>query len=391
MRRNRRQFIREGAAIGGVFMSHHALPQLLAWVIDGMVRKANAATAVPWNYINIHCLGGPGRWGFDQWLKVAAADSMVANPHVATAFVNNGQTTYYTVNRGGYQVPHLFQYNVASGSGAARPMADLLTNMAVIRGYTTRADGHSTNHARQTQPLPGGVSLGGLVADTFVRNISAVGVASGGTETGIGFRSGQGKAQTKLQNLSSLARELMAPFDSTNYSLNSGFATRKQLHADALNQAASALLGHAQAKDQTAKVLKANFDGAVALIKKGVGDLDAYWSAAVSRYRTAIFNSTRPQILYPNGIPGITVDLNQTGSLVTSDGSGRFAISCTDSTTRTVASGQSLAQLVQACNITWLAEYFALAEYVLVNELSSSIELPIGFLDGLGSGFGASG
>src|SRR5262249_49593923 len=140
---------------------------------------------------------------------------------------------------------------------------------------------------------------------------------------------------------------------------------------------------YAVARDPAADSLRTNFGGAVALIKNGVGDIDPYWQAAVLRYQTAINNSMQPQVLYPGGMPGITGDIATPSSLVTSDGSGHFTIGATDSTAKTVPFGYAMASLVANATVTYLAEYFALAEYALVQGLTSSIELPIGFVDGL--------
>jgi hypothetical protein len=381
--------------VGGVFLARYAIPQLLAWAVDGLARDAVADpnSGEPWSYVNVHCLGGPNRWGFDQWLKAKASDPIQPNPHVATA-LSGGELTYATFSASGVELPHLFHFDVATGSGGRRPMQDLLKHMAVLRGFSTGADGHSTNHAKQTQPLPGGVSLGGLVADAFARSVAAIGVGVTGMDVGIGYRSGRGLAQTRLQNPSALARELMTPFDGTTYALGEDFKSAKAHSSAALERAGAALLAHARARDPAAEALGTNMQGAISLIKKGVGNLDAYWQEATARYGAAIAGSVRPQTLYPNGIPGLTVDLASPGTWLVGDGTGRCGIACTDSTTRTVPPGYRLADVVANATVTFLPEYFALAEYALVNGLSGSIELPIGFVDGLqlsAATFGANG
>jgi hypothetical protein len=365
---------------GAFFLSRVAVPQLLAWAIGGVTRKAAAGPQATWNYVNVHVAGGPNRWGFDQWLKVQPGDPLLPNPHVATAF-NGGATSYETFTSSGLEIPHLFELDVATGTGGRRPALDLIQRMAVIRGFSTGADGHSTNHARQTQPIPGGISLGGLVADSASKAISAI-VVSNGNDAGIGYHSARGLGQTKLQQLSTLARELMGPFDATSYTLSSDLGAQAQAHKAALDRASDALIGYAVASDPAAASLKSDFAGAVALVKNGVKDIDSYWQAAVARYGAAISGSMQPQVLYPDGMPGITTDL-ATSSPVTSDGTEAFQIGCTDGTARIIPAGFPLASVVANATVSFLAEYFALAEYALVQNLTSSIELPIGFVDGL--------
>src|SRR5581483_7620124 len=146
MSMDRRELLSFGSRL---FLSRFAVPQLLAWTATGLARQAYAQQSSAWNYVNLHCGGGPNRWTFDQVMRIGMSDPMIATPLVSTAF-SGGAPTYQTFNVGGYQVPHLWSLNVARGDGGARPMQDLLANMAILRGWTTGVDGHSTNTARQT-------------------------------------------------------------------------------------------------------------------------------------------------------------------------------------------------------------------------------------------------
>jgi hypothetical protein len=388
---NRRNFLRDG--LNSMFLTQVGLPQLLAWMMNGMISEASAGTLgrPEWIYMNLHFGGGPNRWGFDQWLKASASDSLVPNPHVATAF-SGGSTFYQTFDYKGFQLPWMWNFNLATGAGGQRPMTDLLANLAVIRGYTTGADGHGTNQAKQTQPITGLTSVGGMMADNFASYISAIGVLGAYGVVGSGYHSAKGLSQIRLTQVNSLAAQMMAAFDSTNYTVSAAFTSRKQKQSKNLSSAADALMTFARTRDLNSDVLKTNVHNAVQMIRRGVGDLAGYWSEAVARYTTAINNSCQPNVLYPGGIPGITVDLS--GGPVTADGTLRFGMPGTDGITHQPDSGFNMATLFGSCTITYLAQYLALAEYTIVNGFSSSIELPIGFLDGLnmnGAGFGVGG
>src|SRR5438128_536146 len=105
-----------------LFLTRFAAPQLLAWTATGLARSAFAQQSSGWSYVNIHCMGGPNRWGFDQLLRIKPTDPVLPNPHVATAFVG-GVPTYRTFDAG-YPLPHLWQFNVARPDGTRRPMQD---------------------------------------------------------------------------------------------------------------------------------------------------------------------------------------------------------------------------------------------------------------------------
>jgi hypothetical protein len=66
---------------------------------------------------------------------------------------------------------------------------------------------------------------------------------------------------------------------------------------------------------------------------------------------------------------------------MTSDGSPKWGI--ISDKVHVVDAGVTVASLLANVTITYLADYLALAEYALVKRLTSSIEMPIGFVDGL--------
>lgn len=345
---NRRDFLRAGGAA--------VLTQLTSCIVGGLIRKAvaEAMGLNPRNYVNIHLEGGPNRFTFDHWLQAKPGDpALDYNPHVAT-YLSGNTPSYQLTSYRGLQVPWLWQFDVATGNGGRRKMSDLLDHMAVIRGYSTGADGHTGNLMKQTQPVPGGVNLAGLCADRGSRLLGAIAADLG--IVGLGFKSGKGFAQVKVPLSGNAVGNLLGDFK-----------TDAPLPAS-LDTAVRALATYSESDYPGSDILKKDMDRAVDKMRQGVAEVDGYWSGALARYKTAIANSVRPQILYPGGIPGLT-----TGDLV-SDGSNSYRLSCYASTT-VIAAGYPLAACVQNAELTYLAELFALSEYVIVNDLAGAIEL----------------
>ncbi len=123
-------------------------------------------------FLHINLSGAPTRWYFDQLLKPFDSDHFVPHPLICTEFTepdpNNPlliQTAYKTTKLHGYNFPTLWLNNVPRAGGGSRPMAELLQNLLMIRGCDMKLDGHFVNTLKQVTNNQGDLSTTGLVAD----------------------------------------------------------------------------------------------------------------------------------------------------------------------------------------------------------------------------------
>lgn len=367
---NRRLFLTGGLTLGASVLVPAPIEKLMNVMADGFIQKARAdalGLLGSRNYVNLLLAGAPLRYGFDHWMRTNSSDpTMVSNPMVATALTSsNGRVTgteYKTFDYKGVLVPHMFSHNVYSSKGE-RPLTDLLDNMMVIRGYGTGMDGHPTNATVQMAPLGGASSIAGLAADFSNKNFQAIQWPDRGAYGN--FNSATGKAMNKLNG------------DKPVVNLLEGFApvAADRVKASELLKRQQSALELAQVRLQRyiksdapgSKILASNMGNASALLKKGVGNIDGYWSEAAARYKTLIEKSMRM-----SGLPGLsdTAIISDTKSSIWNMhvGEGNIGLSHIGDLrdvigTRTMANN--------------MAESFALTEYVLKQGLATSIELLI--------------
>jgi|GEM_PF-1257538 Protein of unknown function (DUF1501). len=375
---SRRDFLSNASLMGASAMVPAPFERLLDLMTRGFISKAQADAAgatTSRNYIGILMAGAPSRYVFDHWMRTNASDpQMQFNPMVATKYINSGGVAggleYSTFNYKNVLVPHMFSHSVFKGDGSKRPLTDYLNNMLVIRGFASGLDGHQFNANLQQSPVGGTSSLTGLAADYSQKTFEAIQWPDRGS-----YRS-YTSSKSKALNIVSGGQpihNLLAGFGNPSPGLEAARNLKNRQRA-AFDLAQDRLKTYIKSDSLGASNLGLNLSNASTLMKKGVGSLDSYWGPAFARYKYVIEASMRESGLA--GISDMALISAQNAQWNVHVASGNRGL--------TLSSGAdlrtSIASMVAA---DFLAEGLALAEYVLKENLVSSIDLMAGNFNNL--------
>lgn len=364
---SRRRFLAHlGIGGAGIFLTPYE--RFANSLIDSFIKKAYAeeVNRIPSRYyVNVFFPGGPARFVFDHWMRTNASDpAMNYNPMVATAYTASGGrvrgTEYRTMNYGGVLVPHLFSQSVNTSNGSVN-LSELLRSMLVMRGFSSGLDGHIFNLTTQMAPIGGISSMSALGADISQRPFEVVQYPNrGGYHK---FDSQKGKAVNILNNTAPPLKTLFEGLLPSAGDLAKA-SNLKARNVAAYERAQSQLKALSQMDAAGAKTLKNSLENARVLLKKGVGDIDGYWAAAVNRYRNIIDTAART-----SNIPGIS---DQAIIPTAGDVHWRFGLRGSDND---LSADQDLRSILPNLSIGAIAENFALAEFMIRGEYASSIEV----------------
>jgi hypothetical protein len=362
---------------------------LMAGLIDGICQKAMAQTAVvkPRNYVYIYLGGGPPRWCFDLPLNPYNNSQVVANPHILTRFQSGttkaGPAIYQTVpvTRNGVtlQMPYLWSCQIPTSGGSFVPMADLMSNMLMMRGVNMGQDGHASNTQRQTRPLMSEPSLDGAVADMATTPLPSVNLQGG---PGGVYRSRKGIGQVssgQFYSTSNPIGKILAPFDRKNDGLTTGYLSRRDSLELSINAALSALGKIASSSMPGAENLYSMRSDAEKLLKTGFGDLKAEYFALYQKYAKLVSTCATSKIPGVSDKPVLYADLpmlNTKGIMNQTILSG--------GSEKTFCTNPDLTTLIQTNTVVDnLAENFAVAEYLIKNKYTTSVGLGLGGVNNL--------
>lgn len=366
---NRRQFLGGGLLFGFSGLAASPLEMLVKILTDDLISKAQAQEAgvVPTrNYVNLLLPGAPNRYVFDQWLQTDPNSTLkvLANPMNTTALLaangNAVNTQYSTFNYKGLLVPTMFSHNVIGGNGQQRPLSDLLDNMMVIRGYGSGVDGHTNNAVMQMGPLGGTSSISGVAADYSAKTFQALQYPAR-KEWG-NYSSSTGKALNVVGTNLPL-NDLMAGFGAPG-AKTASLLLRQQ---NAIDIAQARLQAYVKSDFTGSATLAKNMTNATALMKKGISDLDGFWSEATARYTKAFQDSARM-----TGLPGLS-DM----TLVPNPADPKWNVHISEGDRAVMPNGDLTSIITNFKPPAYLIEGFALAEYVLTQGLVTSLELMI--------------
>lgn len=387
---NRRSFLKKSGLTATAGLTTGVLEQFALMLTEGLFNKAIAQSAgiEPRNYVQFAFPGAPHRIVFDQWLLTNESDRtsrFLPNGQSGTAFTKDGSgnitgTEYKTFVYRNQSVPWMFNFDVATSLGGRRPLTQLLDNMAVIRGFTSGIDGHGFNETRLTYPEPSGISLAGAVSDLSSYPFSGIGVNSPNW-----FKSKKGLAMTNVSSSGNMLINLRKPFDYSSLSAMTPL-TKKAQYEDIINNTTNSLKTLLRGTDLKNQILKTNLDNAEAIIKSATEDLTSVWNTLLTKYTTVINNSVNPNILYPSGMAGLT-DLALITPSLTNPSPYRMQ-SLMKSTVNGAATNavfipqagidlrNAFTQPINSTDvqtISFMAQYFALTEYILTRGLSKTI------------------
>lgn len=371
----RREFLHKSllsmGGIGLLGLQYPTVAEAYAFsVVKDIILKAQAealAADPTRNYISVLLYGAPNRYCFDQWVRTNPEDPNVTfneMGHTKLNFANqrlSGSEPGY-FNHRGMLIPHMFSTAVNTSAGS-QPLTQLADNMAVIRGYGSGLDGHPTNAIRQMAPVSGLPSITGAVADANQKLFSAVGYPGRGT-TGT-FASQKSMSLNVLGNTNPL-HQLMQGFGSPPAN-QAKARSIKQQYEDIYERASAQLKHYANSSHTGHEIVARNHQSAMQLIKRGIDDINSFWGPTVAKYKNAFEASARA--ININGISTAPLLNNATfANRMMAHSSGRTAHGL-------IHPEYDLRLAIANMTDDFLLNGFALAEYLIKNNLSSAIEL----------------
>lgn len=416
---NRRTFLKTS----GVLLAQQALKPfptaiLLETITQGFINRAVAeqgSSASPRKWVDLVTFGAPPTWHYTLFLKTAETDQLITNSMVANCFEKQGTDLvpiYKTVSLDHPSLPAqkvvapwLWQFQVPKSSGGTRPMADLLKHFLTIRGvYTANAahDGGISLHYRS----PGAAqSLSAYSADPSSKPIPALSFQASNFE----FASTNTKSAITVGGGNSIA-SLLDPFKPL--SPPTTLRSRENQIQRVIDDARSVMDGANLNRNRQNRIAIEAMKKARDLMNKDFGNLQTIWDGLVKKYQDLITRSFDINLIQLRGINDQAVPYSglETEAVKAQRAMAKLPVyesvnphhSLQDLASRLKKNGQKiedvipagtdLRELLRGATIPGMASDFALAEFVLLQDLSDSISL--GGLDpriswqGITTGFG---
>ena len=363
---DRRDFLKQllvGTGIGSSGLLNVFLTNMMANIFQSATAHAAGEEAAfqDFKLISLILAGGAPRYYWDLPINPnGSSDKIVDNPMVVNRFKKNSNGTYTpyyaTAQIGNLHMPHVWNANIPTTAGVA-PMKNLAQNMLIMRGIDLQIDSHEIDRDRQMAPVPGGTSLTGLVADQATSPIPAVGRNGGG-----GYYKGEkGIAYVNLTGTNPFTVAL-SPFTplSSMASINNGQV--EQAIDEALQRMAAASADKGKYLPST---FATRFNAKKMMMKK-FGNLQDSYNTLRAKYLSLINRAFAAQ----GSLSLVGVDDNA----ISGDGSGSFRLLeneyFTGSDIRTFTDDKT--------GISELAESMAIAEFMAMEGLSSSINVVSG-------------
>lgn len=344
---------------------------LVNQIINGFVSSAQAATGLLPNfrYINFYTPGGIPRWYFDLPLKPNGNDNFIQNKQVITSLSlgNDGllKGEYAHTKMGSkFYLPKLWSYSIPLSNGGVGTLNELANSALFLRGVDQAIDGHEFNTTKQNTPIPGGMSYSGLFADSGENPIPAARANSI-----FEHRSAKNKAIIDF-NYRSDFKALSNSFNSfkTANPKSFGSLTFAQRTIEAAVKSIQKTQG---ANSPYMSAVKENRDNAIKLLNSSFDTIDADYTEIYTKYASLI--SASLQMVLP-GVTDIPVNA------ISRD--PRFNVSVPDfgpGVQSSETTGDIRTGFQNIMVSPHFAHAFALAEYLIVKNLSSSVVASLGF------------
>jgi hypothetical protein len=362
---------------------------LVSSMVDSMIRSAKAApSGTPRNYVHIAIPGGPPRWLFDLPLRPNGTDAFVQNPLVGTRFAdtsgsiltdtgtsNNIIAEYAMHRHGSFYFPYLFAFDLPAPGGGTRPASDLLNNGLFIRGCRMLEDGHDINRVRQIQPIEGGPSLSGLVADYSRKPIPSIFMDTGGNWAGSrGFKSAYGATNLHVSGSRPLEGNMLAAFSPISGSFRTARGPASGNTLTSIIDTALNIIASATETDNAGDLtLSRNRANAEAVFRRGIDGIATEYDRLYAKYLDLIHRASRSTNI--TGVTNRPIQGNANSVRMGFFNEGqRFT-------------GANLLDHYAEATNTQLASQMAVAEYALVSGLSSSVVIDTGHFRGTVASF----
>ncbi len=390
------------------------LDMLLESIIRGFGNAYAQSTGNPNTFIQFFMSGGAVRWGYDLPLTPFLDDvSKETNFNINTDFTTNyfpnpgataanlfaghKSTPIYNVWNNAasgikYYYPLIWESMLPAAGGGTRSMLELSQSMAIIRGYNMVVDAHETAPALVYAPFPGQPTLEGLMADNSNRSIPSVGIDESSYITRP-YKSNSGGSLVKVSN--NVANPLAALFGPFQLNGPTTYNTNIEAQVDQIMNSLSA------SNSVSRKALYNDRKKAITLFKSNISGLQAVYASSFMKYETLVYRAIHE--IKTNGVDA--QDMNRLAGQFSNgssssrfnfgEASGTFANTATtfDGLLNSYGNGATGIDINQAnhthSTITNLASSFAVLEYIIQNDVSSSVHVSMDGWDKFNFGSGA--
>ena len=376
--------------------------QTLNFVLDSVISKAKAADTNAKNLICFAIDGGPLRFHWDNPLTpngnsdlfmpgIMMNTRLTQDPDAPNGF----RYEYKTTLKQGIYMPHIWDLEVPRANGGRRPIDELLNHMLIVRGVNMEIDSHPAGNAKIMAPLPGGVSVSGLVADEGKGYIPSVTIyPSNKTETNAGksYKSPKGTGNIYVDTLSTnpLAGLLSAfSSDSKIASFRKNAAVKEKIDSaiDILHQWAKQNKHASDPVFNDRKKAEEMFRSTI--LSSGATDFEALRLKYKSICDALVKDAFEGKILgitdlnisgatFPMTVPGENQKFIKFGSTQTSESS---YLTNQYNFEGHIVGNPDLKTMFKSAHFDKMARVFALCEFVIVKGLTNSFVTTLPFIE----------
>lgn len=317
------------------------------------------------NYVLLHLAGAPARWFFDSPIQPTKEHKRVANNMIVNSFSDSSfasskdiSFSYQTTNAFGYEMPLMWEYPIDSSIGKNGELKQLLKNAHIVRGCRMGVDGHSINARKIVAPNPNLPSITGLISDRSEKAIAAIGMSGSHYPAHVtplgGYRS------EKTNSIFLIDKYSYSYFDDLFHSfLNAANSSKSNDEMiDLLLSQNSTLRESTHKKRNQARDL----------LKKNLNLLKEQYTERLNKYKIIIKNSSSRRDL--KGLTDKRIPGFERERLNENDNQDNLNLFVLDDF---FMGDSDLRDSLKSVDFLGLAQQFALTEFLLVNNLSSTI------------------
>jgi hypothetical protein len=364
---SRRNLVKGMSAVCGLSLIKD---QMMDQIVSSFMSSAEAATGELQNfrYINFCTNGGIPRWYFDLPLAPNGVDTIIPNKQVITKIKTEIDSSingvYAHTKVGNFYLPLLWSYNIPLSTGSTGNLKQLASHALFIRGVDQGLDGHEFNILKQNSPTQGGLTYSGIFADSGSNPIPAA-------NAGINFehRSAQNKAILPFSYRDDF-KVLSTSFNSFKTADPKSF-NRRDMAQRTIEAAVKSIQKTQGANSPYLSAVKSNRDSAIELLMSNFDTIDADYTAIYNKYQNLI---TQALLM---ALPGVTSE-----AIIAKDKDVRFNVLTQENRSGVQASPSTGDIRLGFQNILPnqnFAHSFALAEFLITKNLSSSVVCNLGF------------
>lgn len=336
---------------------------LLQALFEGMITDAYAqGTNYNKKYIFISQGGAPPRWFFDLPLIPDGDRSkfIPSNNAIITKFVGSDRYTsgeYATTLQNGIHMPWMWQFDIPTANGGFSPMKNLMDGMLMMRGLDTKNPAHIPAQGQHYNPNGIKQTINSLTSDHSSTPISAISIGA----SSFRYNSLKGYTPVKLSGSGNVIKNLLSPFIKVNNSkYNSDQDKIQSVLETGLYNLNSLSHGDRAENQRITKSMEAALD----LFGTQWGDLDTVFNNLVDKYQSLIDRSLDTSRI----LPGINdKPIGNTGTRDKRYSSPGAGIIQHANVLDIIVKGET--------EINNLAVRFAVAEFVITNNLTSSVSI----------------